>query len=301
MIDMLLRLYPATYRRTYGPEIADVYRESTRGASAPTRLREAAGIVGHAVRLRLGLGSAGSLGALLKIAAPYAMVAAAVATALRFGWWLSGIWVGWEAHGAGAFPFTSLELGVADGLLAATHLLVMVGAVTAFSGRWAAGARLTVAGLLASTLAMVLFQGVHNDPVVLSTAAALLAAGVIWACPPDAPPAPAATRTAGVVALVAWLPPAAVHSGLLAVTTDYGAWPLLVLAVTGCVLAVRAGSNGVRELTAMALACAPLAALSHWMWAGQPGPVLAGLALLPLAVLPAAAVRVLRRPRASAD
>ncbi|MBB1242345.1 hypothetical protein GL263_01955 [Streptomyces durbertensis] len=301
MIDRLLRLYPAAYRRDYGPEIADVYRETTRGASATVRLREAAGIAGHAVRLRLGLGSAGPLGAVLMIAAPYAVAAAAVATAVRLAWWLSGMWVGWAAHGAGAFPFTSLELGVADGLLAATHLLVLVGAVTAFTGRWAPGARLTSLGLLASALAMLVFQGVHNDPVMLSTAAAVLAAVVVWACPPDAPPAAAATRTAGLVALAAWLPVAALHAGLLGVTTDYGAWPLLVLAVTGGVLAVRSRSNGVREMTAMALACAPLAALSHWMWAGQPGPVLAGLALLPLAVLPAALIRLLRRPRASTD
>jgi hypothetical protein len=60
------------------------------------------------------------------------------------------------------------------------------------------------------------------------------------------------------MAAVGWFPLVAVGTGEFAVSTDYGAWPLLVLAASGIVLAVRRRSPGLYELGAMAVASPPL-------------------------------------------
>ncbi|MGW6685420.1 hypothetical protein [Streptomyces sp. NPDC054961] len=51
----LVKLYPAAYRREFGEEVADAYREATAGAGRTARMREAVDVVGHAPRMRLGL------------------------------------------------------------------------------------------------------------------------------------------------------------------------------------------------------------------------------------------------------
>ncbi|MEU6389257.1 hypothetical protein [Streptomyces sp. NPDC046939] len=82
---------------------------------------------------------------------------------------------------------------------------------------------------------------------------------------------------------MAWFPVVAVDTGVFAVTTDYGAWPMLVLASTGAVLAVRTRSSGLREIGAMALASPPLIAYAYtdaWL---EVLPVLGILLFLPVA------------------
>ncbi|MCX4960577.1 hypothetical protein [Streptomyces virginiae] len=68
MSRRLLRLYPAGFRRAFGDE-------ATEGGGPVTRLREAADIVAHALRLRLGVGSAHRGGRLFAATAPFASAA----------------------------------------------------------------------------------------------------------------------------------------------------------------------------------------------------------------------------------
>ncbi|MFJ5724281.1 hypothetical protein [Streptomyces sp. NPDC093149] len=53
------------------------------------------------------------------------------------------------------------------------------------------------------------------------------------------------------------------------VSTDYGCWPLLVLAATGAALTWRSGSRGVREWGAMILASPPLLAHTYTTARGE--------------------------------
>ncbi|MYQ79269.1 permease [Streptomyces sp. SID4923] len=57
MSTPLLRLYPAGYRRAFGADIAEAYREATEGAGRTARFREAGDLVAHALRMRLRLGA----------------------------------------------------------------------------------------------------------------------------------------------------------------------------------------------------------------------------------------------------
>lgn len=78
-------------------------------------------------------------------------------------------------------------------------------------------------------------------------------------------------------------------------TTDYGAWPILVLAFTGAVLALRARSSGLREMGAMAVASPPLVAYSYTTVWGDPWPVLGTLLLLPVVAALTAFFQAVRR------
>lgn len=83
MNPVLLRLYPPGFRRAFGSEMVGVYREATEGAGPSARLREAADIVAHALRLRLGIGSAAPGGRLSAGAAPFALAVTAAYAAFN--------------------------------------------------------------------------------------------------------------------------------------------------------------------------------------------------------------------------
>jgi hypothetical protein len=62
------------------------------------------------------------------------------------------------------------------------------------------------------------------------------------------------SAVAGGMAAIAWFPVALVQTRAFIVSTDYGAWPLLTLALTGIALALHARPAGLRELAATAAA-----------------------------------------------
>ncbi|MFD9189114.1 hypothetical protein ACFWCA_12910 [Streptomyces phaeochromogenes] len=292
MTDPLLRLYPAAYRAAYGQEIVDVHREMTAGMPRAARLRADADLAAHAVRVRLGLDSASRAGRFFALAAPFALAACAVDSGLHLTRWYAGlvrspapVWV---------------QLSTMDGARAAyllLSLLVCLGAVIALTGRWLPGATMAVCGLLGTAVQWVVATPSPGEGAVAPVTAALLTAAVVLGCPPDRRGDKQLSAAAGVMAAAAWFPVVVVDTGAFGVTTDYGAWPMLVLALTGAVLAVRARSSGLRELGAMAVASSPLVAHAYtdaWL---ELRPVLGLFLLLPVTAALTACFQAVRRRR----
>ncbi|MFC8076590.1 hypothetical protein ACFUN8_13750 [Streptomyces sp. NPDC057307] len=285
MIGLVLRLYPRRYRQESGEEILAVYRQAAAEASRTGRFREGADIAAHAVRMRLGLSSATAAGRLLANAAPFAVGAAAAGCGVFLTRWYAGMVVPPTPVSFFADAWGALALLLAPAL-------VVVGAITALTGRWHAGVTAVAVGLSGLAAAAVVSGPAFGDPVV-TPAMALLTALIVLACPPDLRPGPRACATAGAMAAVAWLPLVAVHARVLPFSTDYGLWPLLVLAATGVVLALRskspgpgagpAGTVAMTETMAMTVACPPFLAYAYTGAWGQLLPVLVIGAVVPLA------------------
>lgn len=287
MIHRVLRLYPADYRAAYGGEIADVHEEMTAGMSGPARLRADADLAAHAVRIRLGLHSAAPAGRLAAAAAPFALGAGAVVHGLQLTSWYAGL-VTSPAPVRLQLATVPLEYGLA--LL--FSLLVCGGAIIALCGRWVPGVVMAVFGLLGSAVLGVCVSG---EPMV-APAVALTTVAVVLACPPDRRADRRLQTTAGVMAGCAWLPVVAVNTHAFGVSTDYAAWPLLVLSASAVVLALREGSRGLREAGVVALASPPMIAYACTAW-GDARPMLGALLAPALTAALPAALRTVRRPR----
>ncbi|MFF9394634.1 hypothetical protein [Streptomyces griseoluteus] len=295
MSDRLVRLYPAAYRAAYGQEIIDVHREMTADMPRPARLRADADLVAHALRVRLGLDSASPAGRFFALAAPFALAAGAVDSGLHLTRWYAGlvlspapVWV---------------QLSTVDGawsLYMLLSLLVCVGAVVALTGRWGPGVGVAVCGLLGTAVQWAAGARVYDDGAIVPVAA-LLTVAVVLACPLDRRGDRRLSAAAGAMAAAGWFPVVVVnagtYTGVFGVTTDYGAWPMLVLAFTGAVLALRARSSGLREMGAMAVASPPLVAYSYATAWGDPWPVLGTLLLLSVVAALTAFFQAVRRRR----
>ncbi|MFJ3187558.1 hypothetical protein [Streptomyces halstedii] len=294
MSDPLVRLYPAAYRAAHGQEIIDVHREMTADMPRPARLRADADLVAHALRVRLGLDSASPAGRFFALAAPFALAACAVGSGLRLTRWYTGL--------ALSPASVRVQLHATDGawiLYMLLSLLVCVGAVVALTGRWGPGAGLAGCGLLGTAAVQWAAGARVYEEGALTPVAALLTVAVVLACPPDRRGDRRLSAAAGAMAAVGWFPVVVVnagaYTGALGVTTDYGAWPLLVLAFTGAVLALRARSSGLREMGAMAVSAPPLVAYSCATVWGDLRPVLGTFLLLSVMAALTAFLQTVRR------
>lgn len=248
----LLRLYPARFRREFGDEVAEAYEEATRGAGPVTRSREAADIVAHALRMRLGVGSAQPGGEFLASVAPFALAATASYAAFNLVSTISD----WRFSGDPDFlvPLSYATSGC--------YLVALLGAVVALSGRFA-GVRWALAGMagaagcflavmLPDALSMPLaFAGLLLPPVVVCAVPLL--------CPPDLRPPHRIRGTAGVVALAMWAPLSVV---LFALLDASGLVPVhharyLVPVLAALALAGRPALSGIRTAGRFALAALP--------------------------------------------
>jgi hypothetical protein len=278
VIDPLVRLYPAEYRAAHGQEIIDVHREMTADMPRPARLRADADLAAHALRVRLGLDSASPAGRFFALAAPFALAAGAVDSGLQLTGWYAGVVLS-------PAP-VRVQLFAMDGawsLYMLLSLLVCVGAVVALTGRWGPGVGMAVCGLLGTAVQWAAGARVYDEGATAAVAA-LLTVAVVLACPPDRRDDRRLSAAAGAMAAAGWFPvvvvDAGTYTGAFSVTTDYGAWPMLVLAFTGAVLALRARSSGLREMGAMAVGSPPLVAYSCATAWGDLRPVLGTLLLL---------------------
>jgi hypothetical protein len=291
VIDRVVRLYPADYRAAYGEEIVDVHRELTAGMPRRSRLRADADLAAHALRVRLGLDSASRGGRFAALAAPFALAVAAVLHGLVLTRWYAGL----VTSPAPA----SLQLAHTDAVWALHYLfalLVCVGAVVALCGRWARGVGAVVCGLLGDAVQWVVAPQV-GDGAPATLVATLLTVAVVLACPVDRRPGRQLSALAGAVAAIGWFPVVVVDAGTLGVSTDYGAWPVLVLVGAGGVIAVRRRSFGVRETGAVTVAGLPLYAGAS-AWAPDEPWLFTGLLLVPLvAIAVTAGTRAARRGR----
>ncbi|MFJ5548102.1 hypothetical protein [Streptomyces sp. NPDC093225] len=241
----LLRFYPAAYRREFGDEIADAYREATGGVGRAARLREAADVAGHAVRMRLGLGSAGRAGRGLAALAPFAAI---------------GV-------GADAVCWSTLVLRVLDtpggpggtgAVMAAVVAVVAVrfaallGAAVALAGAWAAGAWTALAAVVAGVAVDLVRLGPHalGFAAVFWALPVLLALAAV-ACPPDLRPQPRVRTATGVLAAVVWA--AVLATALVVCPLPYplGALRFAVPVAAGLLLTGRQAFAGLRTASAV--------------------------------------------------
>lgn len=291
MNPRLLRLYPAEFRRAFGEEMSEAYREATEGAGPLTRLREGCDVVAHAVRLRLGVGSAHRGGRLLAATAPFLLAATGARAAFLLASTLN------RAHIADRPDFE----GPTGHLLVACDLLTLVGVVVALSGRYAFGARAAFAGVAGTSacLLAVSLPGALEMP--LEHAAYLVPPLVIAAlpllCPADLRPSRRIGSTAGLVALLVWAPLAVV---LLALVDAGGIgmfplWRFAVPVVAVLALAGRPALSEIRTAGRFALAVAPFLVLGHF--SGVVGEASA-VPCLVLLVATGPAVRLWRRSNA---
>ncbi|MGW8783130.1 hypothetical protein ACWGNM_34435 [Streptomyces sp. NPDC055796] len=274
----LVRLYPAAYRKEFGDEIADAYREATREAGLPARMREGVDVIGHALRMRLGLGSAGRFGRLLAAAAPFAAVAIG-ATAVS--------WARFMGHAVFA------DVGLAFPLLAATQLVMMLGAFLALAGRWAAGSWIALAGVTAEIAVGVVRSGaslVWISPFFIVPVLAL--ALVTVACPPDIRPTPRVITRTGVIAVMAWTLVVAGVLVAIPLPDPLGGLRFAVPVAGGLLLAGRQAFVRLRTAPAVLTAGLPLVHLGM-IPGGLDVSWLAGL--LGLLLIAAAVVSVRRR------
>ncbi|MGQ4485622.1 hypothetical protein ACN6LM_001252 [Streptomyces sp. SAS_281] len=259
MSTPLLRLYPAGYRRAFGEEIAEAYREATEGAGRAARFREAGDIVGHALRMRMRLGSAQRAGRLFAAAAPFALAATAAYAA--FG--LVSMLGDWRLSGNADF------LAPLSYLMTGCDLVTLAGAVLALGGRFAAGARCAFAGTLAQELALLVVPLTAGVLPPSAAAPYLLApvavAALPLACPPDLRPPGRTLGTAARVALLLW-------TGLTVAAlalTDAGShltvlfWRLGVPVAAALLLAGRPALSRLRTPGRFALAGAPFVAMGY--------------------------------------
>ncbi|MCF3180671.1 hypothetical protein IPZ70_12085 [Streptomyces polychromogenes] len=269
MNPLLLRLYPPGFRRAFGEEIGEAYREATEGAGPGARLRETADVVAHALRLRLGIGSAQAAGRLSAGAAPFALATTAAYAAFNLIGTVGDWYVMRIAGTAGsAAPLVSPMNG--------GYLLTLVGAVVALAGRSHVAAVLcAVAGAAASSMSFLLpIRHLSPEPrwdLVGFLLAPVLVAALPLASPPDLRPARRVRSGAGVLALVAW---AVLLVAAMAVTDPLGiglvvSWRFGVPLAAALVLAGRQAFAGIRSTAALAFAAAPLLTTLYFSgWAG---------------------------------
>ncbi|MDD9382778.1 hypothetical protein M8Z33_40300 [Streptomyces sp. ZAF1911] len=278
----LLRLYPAAYRREFGDEIAEAYREATREAGTTARVREGVDVLGHALRMRLGLGSGGRAGQLLAALAPFALVAVGASALSWVGVMRNALFVaGLDAVGPGFLA------------LVAAYLVTLFGVFLALAGRWSAGSWTVLAGLVALLAASTVRLGVGGVGIsVLSTGPMLLLALVAVACPPDLRAAPRLRTRAAVAAVLAWT--LVLVAAVLVVPLTYPLTQLrfVVPVAAGLLLAGRHAFARLRTAPAVLLAGLPFVYFGL-----MPGTLLPlGTAgLLVLLLVTAVAVSVRRR------
>ncbi|MFD5146346.1 hypothetical protein [Streptomyces sp. NPDC058401] len=287
-MSALLRLYPAAYRREFGDEIAYAYQEATSGAGVPARVREGADVAGHALRMRLGLGSAGRPGRLLGALAPFALVAVGASAS---GW-----------MGMMRYAMFAGQIGAGFLVLVAGYLVMLFGVFLALAGRWSAGSWTVLAGVVAELVATTARMGIGGTGIqaLFSTPMIILGpvlglALVAVACPPDLRPTPRIRTRAGVAAVLAWT--LVLAGAVLTVPLVYPFTQLRFVApvAAGLLLAGRPAFARLRTAPAVLLAGLPFV-----YFGAAPGTLppllLAGLLVLLLAA--AAAVSVRRRRNA---
>ncbi|MCP3756081.1 hypothetical protein [Streptomyces sp. TBY4] len=287
----LLRLYPTAYRREFGDEIAYAYREATRGAGVPARVREGADVAGHALRMRLGLGSAGRPGRLLAALAPFALVAVGASAAA---------WVGLMRYALrhALFDGAPNQVGPTLVALVAGYVVMLVGVFLALAGRWSAGSWTVLGGVVVEIAALAVRMGSSGIGMsVLFLGLTVVLALVAVACPPDLRPVPRIRTRAGAAAVMAWT--LVLVGALLMVPLSYPFTQLrfVVPVAAGLLLAGRPAFARLRTAPAVLLAGLPFL-----YFGAAPGTLsLLALAVLLVLLLVTAVVVSVRRRRDARD
>ncbi|GGU30335.1 hypothetical protein [Streptomyces violascens] len=279
MNSVLLHLYPAGFRRAFGDEIAESYREATEGAGRRARLRETADIVAHALRLRLGVGSAHPGGRLFATVAPFALAATAAYAAFNLSASVGDWYVMRMAGTAG-------RVGPLVTLMNCCYLLTLIGAVVALAGRYLPGVFCAAAGAVGSSTTFL--YPVWRMPLELRwelvgfLIAPVVIAALPLACPPDLRPAHRVRGPAGVFAVAVW---AVLVVAAVAVIDPLGIglllpWRFGVPLAAALFLAGRRAFAQIRTTVQLACAAAPFIVTLYFSGWVQSQEILAALGAL---------------------
>ncbi|MEV6415194.1 hypothetical protein [Kribbella sp. NPDC051718] len=221
----------------------------------PARVRADADLIAHALRVRLRLDSASPGGRFFALTAPFALAVAAAYAGIQLMRWYAGI-----ALSPGSTRSHLVTIDLPQALNIVLLATTTIGAILTLTRRWPAGRFLTITALLAFAAQWPVTPALYGNGPYEALAATLTAATLL-ACPPDLATSEddwidgrRLAFAAGVMAAIAWFPVALVETRAFVVSTDYGAWPLLTLAVTGIALALYARPAGLRVLAATAMA-----------------------------------------------
>ncbi|WP_405056725.1 hypothetical protein OG474_28805 [Kribbella sp. NBC_01505] len=239
-----MRLYPASYQAA--AEILDVHREMTTGLPWTARWRADADLLAHALRVRAGLDSASAGGRFFELAAPFALAVTAAFGGIYLMRWYAAV-----AISPGSTWSQLATTDVPEGLQVLFLLSMCGGGIVALLKYWRTGAFLSIVGLLGFALQWTI-RPAWYERGPFEAIAAVLTALVVLACPPDRRGDRKRAVVAGAMAAIAWFPSALVLTRGFVVSTDYGAWPLLALGLTGIVCYAR--PSGLPTLAAMAAA-----------------------------------------------
>lgn len=242
----LLKLYPAAYRREFGDEIADAYRSATEDAGRAVRLREANDVIGHALRMRLGLGSAGRAGQFLSALAPFAVIVVG-ANAMHWSRLMG------QPLGADYPADAAVRLIVT----LAASLVTVLGAVLALTGRWAPGAWTVLAGTAATFAAQALRPGFGLEFAAVLSGPPLLLALVAVSCPPDLRPVSRLRTTTGPYAVLAGAVVLTAATVMLPLPYPFNALHVAAPVAGGLILAGRQAFARLRTAPAVLFAGLP--------------------------------------------
>ncbi|WP_330301308.1 hypothetical protein [Streptomyces sp. NBC_00503] len=246
----LLKLYPAAYRREFGDEIADAYHRATEGSGRPARIREANDVIGHALRMRLGVGSAGRAGRFLSALAPFAVIVVGVKAMSWSRLMIQPFGVDYPV-GAQDFPAVTV----------AASLVTVLGAVLALTGRWATGAWTVLAGTAATLAAQAVRPGFGLEFAAVISGPPLLLALVAVACPPDLRPASRLRTATGRYAVLAGAAVLTAATVLLPLPHPFSALYAAVPVAGGLILAGSEAFARLRTAPAVLLAGLPFLVL----------------------------------------
>lgn len=260
MKPVLLRLYPAGFRRAFGEEIAESYREATEGSGRIARVQETADIIAHALRLRLGVGSARPVGRLFAAVAPFSLAATGAYAAFNLintaaDWYVMGA----TGHGE---PLMTLVNGC--------YLLALIGAVVALAGRYLPGVLCSISGAVGGSVAFFspawhMLSDLQWHLVGFLVTPVLVAALPLL-CPPDLRPVRRVRGPAGVIALVMW---ALLLVGAVTIVDPLGIglllpWRLGIPVLAALSLAGRRAFAQIRTTARLACAAAPFIAILYF-------------------------------------
>ncbi|MCX5203177.1 hypothetical protein OG897_17195 [Streptomyces sp. NBC_00237] len=271
----LLRLYPAAYRRLHGEELAGTYADAVAGAGRTARLREAADLAGHALRVRLRATSADPAGRALGAAAPY-VVGIAAGHALMVALWIATGMQYFDPH---------QRIGNGKTALAAAALMALA-ASAAVHGRWQWTRLLAVATAVTTLAGALLHPAGTAVPGLLHAG---LIAVLILGCPPDLPPQSgrARSRVAAMTLLLA-VPLVGIRAATPTQNVGPAMWTLVLLA-GALLIAVAAQGGRDHRVTGILVASLPWAVLpvlgyrlvgQYLIWIAITYPLAYGIGLL---------------------
>ncbi|GAB2699753.1 hypothetical protein [Kitasatospora kifunensis] len=225
----LLRIYPTAYWRQCGEEIAALHWEAQEAATGPVaRAREKLDLVGHALRIRLGISSATLAGRALGSAAPYVLVGTAASAAISL------VPTIYTPEADAVKPYSTVF-----------HVLLALALLFAVAGRWAWARRLALLGsaALIPATAVALHEGWRTMPARIPFLVVVVA--LLLCAPPDMQPLSLRSRWAmlGTAAAIV-LPPVAWSLGVPGINpSDRTPWPVIVMAVVILAALARSRSN----------------------------------------------------------